>query len=137
MWVKHTKTYTRKYANEELDTTLTELLALFDRDEHRQAQAINTHWVSYYDEVVLYSIKETTASAEESALIQIEHTAVRQAIQRLNHIQKRRVVMYYFCDMTQETIAEIEGVSQPAVKASLDIALKKIKNHIEILILGL
>lgn len=53
---------------------------------------------------------------------------VRKALCNLNNIQKRRVIKYYFYDMTFMQIAEEEGVSFFAVRQSIEGAIKKIKN---------
>ena len=50
-------------------------------------------------------------SAEETVLEKIRNERVRQAINNLTEIQKRRFILYYEFNMTYEEIAEIEGRS--------------------------
>lgn len=49
------------------------------------------------------------------------------AIAKLPDIQRRRLQMYYFEEYTYEQIAAIEGCSKMAIKFSIDIAIKKLK----------
>jgi len=56
---------------------------------------------------------------------------MKTAIERLPEIQCRRIKMYYFEEMTFEEIAIIEGCTKRAVKFSVDIALKKLKEVLE------
>lgn len=137
MWVKKTKSYLKRYSHLELNESMKELLKLFDNDDHRQAQAINSHWDNYLDYLAEPNFTDTAESAEFAALMLIERQIIREAIQQLGDVQKRRIIMYYFDDLTQQTIAEIEGVSQPAIQASIDIALRKIKSFVKNLNLDL
>ena len=49
------------------------------------------------------------------------------AIAQLPEKQRRRLVLYYFGEFTYEQIAEMEGCTKRAVKFSVDIALKNLK----------
>ena len=51
-------------------------------------------------------------------------------ISKLSDVQKRRLIMYFFDDMTLEEIGNKEKCSKVAVKKSIDSALKKLKNEI-------
>ena len=62
---------------------------------------------------------------------EIEVGRIRQAIERLPITQKRRTKMYYFDGMTYEAIARLEGCTKRAVKFSVDIALKKLREILE------
>ena len=52
---------------------------------------------------------------------------LKDAISSLSDIQKRRINMYYFKNMTQQEIADKEGVSLRAVQYTLNDALEELK----------
>lgn len=52
---------------------------------------------------------------------------IRDAISSLSNVQKRRINMYYFENMTQQEIADKEGVSLRAVQYTLNDALEELK----------
>ena len=53
---------------------------------------------------------------------------LHKAIRMLSPIQQRRVLMYYFQNMTHEEIAETEGCTAPSVRESLERARQNIVN---------
>ena len=64
---------------------------------------------------------------EETVFQRIEVDKLHQAIAKLPEKQRRRLVLYYFGEFTYEQIAEMEGCTKRAVKFSVDIALKNLK----------
>ena len=64
---------------------------------------------------------------EETVSQRIEVDKLHQAIAQLPEKQRRRLVLYYFGEFTYEQIAEMEGCTKRAVKFSVDIALKNLK----------
>lgn len=64
-----------------------------------------------------------------SEKIQIER--LHRAIKNLPEIQRRRVWMYYFEDMTYEQIAKKEGCTKMPVKRSIEIAIKHLKKELK------
>ena len=69
-------------------------------------------------------------SVEETVFQRVENEALYRAIAQLPEKQRRRLVLYYFCDLTYEQIAEMEGCTHPAVIKSISATLKKIKNFL-------
>lgn len=55
---------------------------------------------------------------------------LHKAIAELPEIQRRRLILYYFGELTYEQIAEIERCTKRAVKFSVDIAIGKLKEKI-------
>lgn len=51
------------------------------------------------------------------------------AISELPPMQRRRILLYYFGGYTFEQIAEMEGCTKRAVKFSVDIAIKKLREN--------
>lgn len=52
---------------------------------------------------------------------------LHKAIKQLPVIQQRRIKMYYFSEMTFEEIAQLENCTKRAVKFTIDIALRNLK----------
>jgi len=69
----------------------------------------------------------TPESTEESALAAIENELLHRAIARLPEIKRRRLMLYYFGELTYEQIAMMEGCTFQAVAKSIKAAEKTIK----------
>ena len=74
---------------------------------------------------------QTTESVEDIVLRNMEIDALHRAIQKMTEVQKRRVLLYFFEDMTYDQIAVIEGCTKMPVKRSIDQALQKLKKELE------
>lgn len=70
-------------------------------------------------------------STEESALASIENELLHRAIAGLPETQRRRLVLYYFGELTYEQIAAVEGCTFQAVAKSVNAAEKTIKNFFD------
>lgn len=66
---------------------------------------------------------------EDSIAKIIDNEHLHMAISKLPEIQRRRVLLYYFEGYTFDQIAKMEGCTKRAVKFSVDIAIKKIKEY--------
>lgn len=71
--------------------------------------------------------KDKPLDVEDTAIKNINKEGLHIAISRLPSIQRKRIQMYFFNDMTLEEIAKVEGCSHVAVKLSIDIGLKELK----------
>ena len=61
----------------------------------------------------------------------LEHEELHRAIQSLPEIQQRRLILYYFGEMTYEQIAEIEKCSYPAARRSVLSAIENLRKILE------
>lgn len=119
----------------EIEITKT-LYNLFDAFELRDLSYLNEvdrHIEqSELTEAALYrrtfSMQEST---EESALASIENELLHRAIARLPETQRRRLVLYYFGELTYEQIAAMEGCTFQAVAKSVNAAEKTIKKFFD------
>ncbi|MCI8710053.1 MAG: sigma-70 family RNA polymerase sigma factor [Dorea sp.] len=64
---------------------------------------------------------------EETVLKKIRNEQLHKAVNELPEPYKRRVLLYYFFDMTLEQIAQNEKRSKAAIKYSIDKALEYLK----------
>ena len=84
----------------------------------------------------------TEASLHERALavfppidaivgLKMEREELHRAIQSLPEIQRRRLILYYFGEMTYEQIAEFEKCSYPAARRSVLSAIVNLKKFLK------
>lgn len=66
---------------------------------------------------------------EDGVYRKIMYDQLHAAIGKLPDIQRRRVLLYYFGGYTYEQIAEMEGCTKMAIKFSIDIAIKKLREN--------
>lgn len=78
------------------------------------------------EEMLYQKTKNQHISLEDVVLQKILYEKLHEEIEKLPLIQKRRILKYYFEDMTLKEIAKEEGCSKVAVKYSINTALKKI-----------
>lgn len=79
-----------------------------------------------YEETLEHRMIEKPITIEEEVEEKILIEDIRNVINSLPDIQKRRLKKYYFEDRTLEEIAAEEKCTKVAVKYSIDIALEKI-----------
>ncbi len=74
---------------------------------------------TYFDLMTKYELGEPAISKDYQFL--------REMIEELPEVQKRRCKLYFYHGFTEEEIAKIEGVSQVAVSLTLNKAIENIK----------
>ncbi|MGM9628917.1 MAG: RNA polymerase sigma factor [Faecousia sp.] len=67
---------------------------------------------------------------EDRVYRKLLHEQLHTAIGHLPAVQRRRLLLHYFGGYTYEEIAKIEGCTKMAVKFSIDIAVKKLREKI-------
>lgn len=73
--------------------------------------------------------KEITV--EDYVINSIKKQLLYKAISLLPKLQKKRIFLYYFEELTQKEIAKVEGSSVRAVQYSLNKALKNLKKFLK------
>ena len=71
-------------------------------------------------------------TVEEQAEKNILDDSIRNAINSLSDIQKRRIIKYYFQGKNEYEIAQEEGTTQQAINKTLNQAIAKIKEIFKI-----
>lgn len=74
---------------------------------------------------------EPTKSIEKIVLDQIQKQELYNAILSLPKKQRKRLILYYFTDLTQIQIAKKEKCSIRAIQYSINIALKNLKKFLK------
>lgn len=67
------------------------------------------------------------AMLEDEVILDMRNKKLHNAIMSLPEVQRRRILLYYFSELTFEQIAKMEGCTKRAIKFSVDIAIKKLK----------
>ena len=64
---------------------------------------------------------------EDHVFRKMMYGEMHKAIDMLPEVQRRRLLLYYFGGNTYDQIAQMEGCTKMAVKFSIDIAVKKLR----------
>lgn len=112
-----------------------ELYDLFDRFELEDISQLNA--ISRYrehseltEEMLNQRALVLPEPLEEGVYRKILYDRLYTAISKLPTVQRRRIILYYFGEYTYEQIAKVEGCTKMAVKFSIDIAIKKLREKI-------
>lgn len=100
----------------------------FELEDISQIHKIRKHIEhnEVYEETLYQRSVIDSVSVEDEVSTKILNEELRQAINSLDEIQKRRIIKYYFYDKTYEEIAKEENCSKVAIKYSIDSAIKNI-----------
>ena len=117
----------------EIDKTLFDVFDRFELDDISFMNEVDRHYEQ--SEQTEQSLNKRAAqpqkSVEDAVFQRAEVEMLRQAIVKLPEKQRRRLVLYYFCDLTYEQIAEMERCTIMPVKRSIDVAIRKLKNFLK------
>lgn len=117
----------------ELDETLYALFDRFELDDISYFNVVDRHYE--HSELTEISLNnrafQKEESLEEQVLKRLEEERLHRAISQLPEIQRRRIILYYFEDLTYEQIAGLEGCTITPVKNSIDKALNNLKKILE------
>ena len=113
----------------EIDKALFDAFDRFELDDVSFMNEVDRHYEQseQTDQSLNRRTTQPQESVEETVFQRIENEALHRAIAQLPEKQRRRLVLYYFGEITYEQIAEMEGCTKRAVKFSIDIALKTLK----------
>lgn len=105
----------------------------FELEDISQIHKIRKHieYNEVYEESLYHRSSAETVSLEDEVESKILSEEIKSAINELNEIQKRRLIKYYFYNMTYEEIASEENCTKRAVKFSIDIGIEKISKKIK------
>lgn len=113
----------------EIDEALYELFNRFELEDISYFNKLSRH--IEHSELTEASLNERAfckpESIEEEVSRNMEYELLHRVIEKLPEVQRRRLLLYFFGEMTYEQIAAIEGCTKKAVKFSVDIAIEKLK----------
>ena len=90
----------------------------------------HTEQSSLTDETLYERAIHQPKSLEETVFDSLRNERLRQAIQQLPEIQRRRFVLHHEFGLTYEQIAEMEGCTFQAVAKTIAVAETNIKNYL-------
>ena len=127
------KDVTGKINKIEVQEEVYKALDRFELDDIKEMNEYDRHieHLEQTDETLFLNTRNKYISLEELVLKKMIYEKLYEEIEKLPDIQKRRLKLYYFEEMTLESIAKIEGCSKVAVKYSIDHALKKISKSLK------
>jgi len=120
------------FHKQEINQDLYSAFDRFELDDISQINEASRHLseLDFGEEPLSHKIADPSEPVEDRVYRRIMYQKLHKAIDQLPDIQRRRVLLYYFEGYTYEQIAQMEGCSKRAVKFSVDIALKKLKDYL-------
>ena len=116
----------------EIDKALFDTMDRFELDDLSFLNEVDNHYErSELTEASLNARAfEPRKTVEETITLRDENKRLHKAIAMLPEKQRNRLMLYYFRGMTYAEIADIEGCKHQAVRESICVALKNLKNFL-------
>lgn len=113
----------------EMTMDIYELFNKFELEDISYMHKVDKHieHSEVYEENLYKRATYKPLSVEEQVEYNLEILRLKEAINSLPIIQKRRIKMYYFNNLPLEKIAKIEGCSFQAISKSIIQGIKKLK----------
>ena len=123
------KDYEHNIHEVEISSLIKEALINEKRKEKKQHNEFDRHieHSEIYENKLPFRLMDNPISLEDEFVNKQINKELKNAINTLSELQKRRINMYYFQRMTQQEIADKEGTSLRAVQYTLNHALEKLK----------
>lgn len=117
----------------EVDEKIYEEFRKFKSIEKHQQNHFERHieHISLSDEEIHKRTGSKKESVEETIIRELQNEELRQAINTLSAIQKRRLLLYFEHELTFEKIAKLESCSVMSIKRSIDRSKAKIAKHLK------
>ena len=127
------KDYENNIQEVEISNIIKEALIKEKRKEKKQQNEFDRHieHSEIYENKLPFRVMAKPISLEEQFENKLINKELKDAINSLSELEKRRIQMYYFENKTLREIAEIEGCAIMSVKDSLDIAISKIEKKLK------
>ncbi len=116
----------------EIGKTLYEAFDSFELDDLVYLNVVDRHieQSEVWESTLNMKAAHKPEGIEDMVLREIQAQELHKAVAGLPEVQRRRVVQYYFEEMTYGQIAEKEGCTKRAVKFSIDIAVEKLRKFL-------
>ncbi len=117
----------------EISNIVFELLINEKKKEKSQQNEYDRHieHSEIYENNLPSRVMDKPISLEEQFENKLINKELKEAINSLSELQKRRIQMYYFENKTLREIAEIEGCAIMSIKDSLDVAINKLEKKLK------
>lgn len=118
----------------EIDKALYELFNRFELEDISYLNRISRH--IEHSELTEATLNDRAfykaEQLEDMVARNMEYERLHRAIAKLPEVQRRRLTLYFFGELSYEQIAKMEGCTKMAVKGSVDIAIRKLKKFFEV-----
>lgn len=120
-----------KQQNIEIDEVLYQTFDRFELEDISHLNRVSRH--IEHSELTEETLNDRTfhkaKQIEDIVSGSIEYEQLHRAVSKLPKVQRRRLKLYFFGEMSYEQIAKLEGCTKRAVKFSVDIAVEKLKKN--------
>ncbi|MCI9083199.1 MAG: sigma-70 family RNA polymerase sigma factor [Lachnospiraceae bacterium] len=120
-----------KQQNIEIDEVLYQTFDRFELEDISHLNRVSRH--IEHSELTEETLNDRTfhkaKQIEDIVSESIEYEQLHRAVSKLPKVQRRRLKLYFFGEMSYEQIAKLEGCTKRAVKFSVDIAVEKLKKN--------
>jgi len=101
----------------------------FELDDLKELNEFDRHieHKELSEESIHNRLSVNSESIDDLLIRESSYEELMNAINKLSNIQKRRIKMYYFDELTEYEIAKFENASQPAIHKSLTLAIENLK----------
>lgn len=105
----------------------------FELEDISQIHKIKKHIErnEVYEETLCHKSLNTPVSVEDEVESKMLQEELKVAINELSNIQKRRLKMYYFNELTLDEIAMLENTSHQAISKSIIRAIEEIRKKLK------
>ena len=123
-----------KQQNIEIDEMLYQTFDRFELEDISHLNRVSRHieHSELTDETLNDRVFYKAERVEDIVSESIEYEQLHRAVSKLPEVQRRRLKLYFFGELTYEQIAKLEGCTKRAVKFSVDIAVEKLKKNFKI-----
>ncbi|RGE13696.1 sigma-70 family RNA polymerase sigma factor [Desulfotomaculum sp. OF05-3] len=119
--------------NIEIDKVLYDLFNRFELEDISYLNRVSRH--IEHSELTESTLNDRAfykeESLEETVSRSMEYEQLHKAISKLPETQKRRLLLYFFGELTYEQIAELQGCKYQAVQSSIYAAIKTLKKFLK------
>lgn len=119
--------------NIEIDKVLYDLFNRFELEDISYLNRVSRH--IEHSELTESSLNDRAfykeESLEETVSRSMEYEQLHKAISKLPETQRRRLLLYFFRELTYEQIAELEGCKYQAIQSSIYAAIKTLKKFLK------
>ena len=122
----------KEYKDLEIGKNLYEAFNTFELQDVSHMNVVDRHLEQseVWDSSLYERAIKKEESVEDTVLKKLEEERLHNAIQKLSEIQRRRLIKYYFEEMTYEQIAQEEACSFRRVAKSVKAAIENLKKNI-------
>ena len=117
----------------EIEKPLYDLFDDYELDDLSYLNEVDNHYE--HSELTEATLRKRAVvrpeDVEAVVLAQMERAQLHIAISRLPEIQRRRLTLYYYGELTHQQIADIEGCAREVVTKSIKKAIRNLKNFLD------